>query len=435
MTLTPRGTRLNWMSEPGDLEQRLAYMNLGAEDLELLSALRPVLEKHADSLVAAFYRHLLSFPVTRRLLDDPVVKERLLEKQREYLLSLTGPRIDEAYLEERKRIGQVHERVGLGPRWYLGAYGLYLSLLTPLLCDVFANDLPRATATLVALQKRLLLDAQLAMEAYIERHERALENANRELATLGRQLERDYQEQGGELRRTAERARAAEELASVATLIAGLAHEIGTPMGVIQGHARMLESSVSDENDRWRLRTIQEQIGRITNIIQALLNIARPGKTARVAVALEPLLENTLSFLEEKFARRKIEVRRNFEPVPSVTGDAERLQQLFLNLLLNAADAMPDGGELSVLLRPTEAGEAEIRIADTGVGIPESDLPRIFEPFFTSKPAGKGNGLGLAVAKGIVSDHAGEIAVSSTVGKGTGFRVLLPLPSRAVGGA
>ncbi len=300
---------------------------------------------------------------------------------------------------------------------------------------MFANDLPRATATLVALQKRLLLDAQLAMEAYIERHERALENANRELATLGRQLERDYQEQGGELRRTAERARAAEELASIATLIAGLAHEIGTPMGVIQGHARMLESSVSDENDRWRLRTIQEQIGRITNIIQALLNIARPGKTARVAVALEPLLENTLSFLDEKFARRKIEVRRNFEPVPSVTGDAERLQQLFLNLLLNAADAMPDGGELSVLLRPIEAGEAEIRIADTGVGIPESDLPRIFEPFFTSKPAGKGNGLGLAVAKGIVSDHAGEIAVSSTVGKGTKFRVLLPLPSRTGEGA
>ena len=146
----------------------------------------------------------------------------------------------------------------------------------------------------------------------------------------------------------AERARAAEELASIGTLVAGLAHEIGTPMGVIQGHARMLESSLSEEKDRWRLKTIQGQIGRIANIIQALLNMARPGKTARVPVALEPLLENTLSFLGEKFARRLIEVRRAFDPVPSVKGDTERLQQLFLNLFLNAADAMPDGGELSV---------------------------------------------------------------------------------------
>ena len=126
-------------------------------------------------------------------------------------------------------------------------------------------------------------------------------------------------------------------------------------------------------------------------------------------------------------------MERSFESVPGVTGDAERLQQLFLNLFLNAADAMPEGGELSVRLRTTGAGEAEIRVADTGVGIPEADLPRIFDPFFTSKRAGKGIGLGLAVAKGIVSDHGGEIAVTSTEGKGTRFRVLLPLPARAAG--
>ena len=122
-------------------------------------------------------------------------------------------------------------------------------------------------------------------------------------------------------------------------------------MGVIQGHAKLLEPEVTGEQARWRLRTIQEQIARISKIIQTLLNMARPGRRRLVPVALEPLLETTLSFVSEKLKRRGIEVERAFEPTPSLVGDPERLQQLFLNLFLNAADAMPNGGELRVSLR------------------------------------------------------------------------------------
>jgi signal transduction histidine kinase len=416
------------MSDPAVLKERLDYLGLDDGDRELLAALRPVLEKHADGFVAAFYRHLLSFGPTRAVLGDPAVKERLLAKQRSYLLSLSHPEFDEAYLDDRRRIGEVHERVGLEPRWYLGAYSLYFSLLAPLVADTYAGDTERSCRTLVAVQKLLTMDAQLAMETYIARRESELEYLAKELAKAGQRLGRDFAEQRVELRETQERARAAEQLASIATLVAGLAHEIGTPMGVIQGHAKMLESNVSGEDGQWRLETIQEQIGRISRIIQTLLNMARPGKDRRVPVALEGLLESTLSFLSEKLGRRQIEVERAFDSVPSVQGDPERLQQLLLNLLLNAADAMPDGGKLRLGLAPTKEGDVEILIADTGAGVPEADLARIFEPFFTTKESGQGNGLGLMVAQGIVKDHGGTIDVTSREGEGTEFRIRLVPP-------
>jgi signal transduction histidine kinase len=410
-------------------DDRLFYFDLGENDRLLLAELRPLLEEKADLLVAGFYRHLLSFPATRQLLRDPLVKERLLLKQREYLISLATPTLDEAYTVQRRRIGEVHERIGLEPRWYLGAYALYLSLLSPLVFERYASDLDRAQSVLAALRKLLFYDASIAMESYIERHEAELEYLNRELSDSGRSLARDFEEQGAELRRTRERARAAEQLASIGTLVAGLAHEIGTPMGVIQGHAKLLESAVSGEQAQWRVKTIQEQIARISRIIHSLLNMARPTRaTPRTAVPLEPLIESTLAFLTEKITRRGIRVERDLKPVPSVLGDPERLQQLLLNLFLNAADAMRDGGVLRVSLGPAQGADVEVRGADTGVGIAEADLERIFDPFFTSKPAGEGHGLGLAVAKGIVADHGGEISVSSVVGEGTEFQILLPFP-------
>jgi signal transduction histidine kinase len=413
------------MAMPTSPEERAAYFDYGEADRALLAELRSTFEKEADSLVAAFYRHLLSYPSTRHLLRDPAAKDRLLVLQRRYLESLAGPTIDEAYLAHRRRVGEVHERIGLEPHWYLGGYALYLTLLTPLVCERFATEPHRGERALVALQKLLLLDASLAMETYIERGQRELEYLNQELSRSGRELAHDLEAQGAKLRQTAERARAAEQLASLGTLVAGLAHEIGTPMGVIQGHAKLLENKVTDDQARWRLQTIQEQIARIAKIMQSLLNMARPTRSARGPVALAPLLENTAAFLREKFQRRGVRVESRFEPVPSVRGDAERLQQLFLNLFLNAVDAMPEGGELRVSLR-ARGDEVEIEVADSGEGIAEEDLPRLFDPFFTTKPAGEGSGLGLSVARSIVTDHGGEIDVRSGVGQGTTFRIVLP---------
>jgi signal transduction histidine kinase len=297
-------------------------------------------------------------------------------------------------------------------------------MLSPLVCAEFGDDAQRSERTLRALQKLVFFDAKIAMETYIERREGELEYLNRELASQSHRLARDFESQGAELRRTTRRAQAAERLASMGTLVAGLAHEIGTPMGVIQGHAKLLESSVEGDQAGWRLRTIREQIGRISRIIESLLNMARPRHSEVRPVDLDALLDATLSFLAEKFERRRIKVVRSFDPVPSVTGDAERLQQLFLNLFMNATDAMPEGGELRVeLLEANSGGGVLVRVADTGIGIQKADLERIFDPFFTSKEAGHGNGLGLAVAQGIVTDHGGRIEVESVPGEGTEFRI------------
>jgi len=412
------------MSSSTSPRELAEFFQYGAEERAALAGLAPHLEKHADNLVAAFYRHLLSFPETQKLLRDPEVTQRLLVKQREYLLSLAGPEIDEAYLEQRRRIGEVHARIGLEPRWYLGAYALYQSLLIPILLEQQADAL-RVRRSVAALQRLLKLDASLAIDAYMEQHERDLEHLNRELAASGRRLAHDLEETGVALRHSVARAQAAERLASIGTLVAGLAHEIGTPMGVIQGHAKLLEGAVADESGRWRLRTIQEQIGRISRILQGLLNMARPGRPRRVPVDLAALLDSTLAFLTEKLAHRDIRVTRDFAPAPSVAGDPERLQQVFLNLLLNAADAMPGGGELRVAIR-LQGREVEVRIADTGHGIPAGDLGRVFEPFYTTKAAGEGSGLGLAVAHGIVAEHHGAIEVVRSDASGTEFRLLLP---------
>jgi signal transduction histidine kinase len=410
---------------PNERESLLEFFELSDAEVSQLAELRPVLEKHADRLVAAFYRHLLGFAETRRLLRDPRVTERLLVEQRKYLLSLAEPRIDEAYLAQRRQIGEVHERIGLAPSWYLGAYALYRSLLAPVLLEAFPDE--RGQRFGVTLMRRLHLDAALALETYVDRRERDLEYLNQQLAESGRQLAHDLETTGDELRTSRARAQAAERLASIGTLVAGLAHEIGTPMGVIQGHAKLLEPAVQDENARWRLRTIQAQISRISRIIESLLNMARPTRRSRVPVALAPLVDNTLAFLTEKLARRRVEVTRDYQDVPSVLGDPEGLQQLFLNLAINAADAMTDGGTLHVAIAPSSDSEAgvEVRVSDTGSGIPEAAQQRIFDPFFTTKEAGQGHGLGLAVAQGIAHDHGGEISLARTGSDGTEFRVLL----------
>src|SRR5262245_6471681 len=153
------------------LEQRIQFLDLVPEDLELLASLRPVMEDHADRIVGVFYRHLLSFAATRQLLADPQVKDRLLDMQKRYLVSLAPPQLGDAYVAERLRIGATHHRVGLEPRWYLGAYSLYFRLIVPLVYAHFRHQPPQAERAVLALNKVLMLDAQLAMESYIGHRE------------------------------------------------------------------------------------------------------------------------------------------------------------------------------------------------------------------------------------------------------------------------
>jgi len=408
-----------------DLKSLLLYFRIDESDLQALQGLQGVLEAHADELVNRFYQHLDRFPETRRLLEDDAVRRRLAASQRNYLLSLASPVIDDDYLDQRTQVGRIHEQVGLDTRWYLGAYALYLNLVLPIVYEAVGDDLVQLNKTVSALQKRLLLDAEIAIRQYIERRESELVELNERLLAEAGSLSEEVEATYKDLRLSQARARTAERLASVATLISGLAHEVGTPMSVIRGHTEALDGDVQSDRARWRLDIILQQIDRITGIIHSLLNMARPQDSIRKAIDLRQTVETSLSFLTEKLRRRGVSVELRLSDMPRVVADEEKMQQVLLNLIINAIDAMPQGGTLGVDL-DLEGEEAVIRISDTGEGMTPDQTEHIFDPFYTTKPAGQGNGLGLVVVQGIVGEHSGRIDVSSVRGEGTTFSVRLP---------
>lgn len=230
------------------------------------------------------------------------------------------------------------------------------------------------------------------------------------------------------LRQAEERARQAEQLAALSTITAGIAHDVGTPMTTILGYAELLERSAPDDKSRDRARHIVDQVRRVTDLLQTLLNIARPRHSAHEAIFVADVLDHSVDFFREKLKGRGIVVERDYATHPTVVADRDRLEQVFLNLIVNAADAMPSGGTLSVRIGRPSPERVEIAIEDTGVGIEPRHLDRIFDAFYTTKERGKGTGLGLLVSQRIVNEHGGTLQVQSELGKGTRFTIALPSP-------
>ena len=232
--------------------------------------------------------------------------------------------------------------------------------------------------------------------------------------------------------RHAEEIRRAENLASLGKMAAGIAHEINNPIAGMQNCVRTLLRGARDEARRVQYLTmLQEGLERIGRIVSQLLNFAREAKPQLTRTDLATLLRRCLALLEHELAARHISVSLSSDSeLPPLLADPRQIEQVFLNILMNALEAMPDGGSLTVTagLRGREAGRfVEVQVADTGVGIPAEHLPRIFDPFFTTKEVGKGTGLGLSVSYGIVRAHGGSIAARSQVGEGTTVTVALPV--------
>ena len=180
------------------------------------------------------------------------------------------------------------------------------------------------------------------------------------------------------------------------------------------------------------LEKITKQTFRASEIVNNLLNFSRTTGTELTEISLNKVIADTLALLEHQFKVAHIEVQSElYDNLPLIQGNAGRLQQVFLNLFLNARDAMPGGGMLEV--RTTaHNGSVEVEVVDTGAGIPREHIHRIFDPFFTTKASGRGTGLGLSVSYGIIKEHAGKIDVRSTPGKGTSFHVEFPAVRKAV---
>jgi hypothetical protein len=219
----------------------------------------------------------------------------------------------------------------------------------------------------------------------------------------------------------------ADKLSSIGLLAAGVAHEVNTPLAVISTYAQMLAKQVSEDDHKSKLlEKIAKQTFRASEIVNSLLNFSRTSPTDFVELDLNRVIRETASLVEHQFDKAGVRTRLNLsEEVPAVRGNAGKLQQVFLNLFINARDAMPGGGTL-VVRTWAETGFTHVEVADTGQGIPAENLARIYDPFFTTKGPKKGTGLGLSVSYGIVQEHNGIIEVDSAVGHGTRFRLEFP---------
>jgi PAS domain S-box-containing protein len=223
-----------------------------------------------------------------------------------------------------------------------------------------------------------------------------------------------------------------EKMASIGLLAAGVAHEVNTPLTGISSFTQMLLESADPEDPRTKLlEKIERQTFRAAKIVNGLLNLARPAQIERAPVDLHAVINDVLSLLEHQFRTSNLQVRKDLSvETPVVLAIEHKLQQVFLNLFLNARDAMPKGGWLSITTR-MEDDRAVVEVGDTGAGIQSEYLSRIYDPFFTTKPIGQGTGLGLSITYGIVREHDGVITCESTEGKGTVFRLMLPLANAA----
>jgi two-component system, NtrC family, sensor kinase len=226
-----------------------------------------------------------------------------------------------------------------------------------------------------------------------------------------------------------------EKMASIGLLAAGVAHEVNTPLTGISSFTQMLLDGADPNDHRTRLlEKIERQTFRAAKIVNSLLNLSRPAAHAsndRLQVDLNAVITDVLSLLEHQFELGSIKVRRDLSTDPPfVLGTEHKLQQVFLNLFLNARDAMPKGGWLSITTR-VEGGRVMAEVSDTGSGIPSEHLARIYDPFFSTKAIGQGTGLGLSITYGIVREHNGSIKCESGIGVGTRFILEFPQATAA----
>jgi two-component system NtrC family sensor kinase len=258
-----------------------------------------------------------------------------------------------------------------------------------------------------------------------------LKKANNELVEWGHTLEKKVQEKTEAIQRAQQQLIHSEKLASLGRMAAGVAHEINSPLTGIVTFGHLLQRNFPPgSQEREDIDVIIDQANRCSNIIKGLLGFARATTAEKAPTNINDVLASSLNIVRNKADFFNIKIVTSFEPgLRQVRADAPQLQQVFLNMIMNAADAIGEKGTITVTTsNVTENGHDYIVVEfrDTGCGIKDEDLEKIFEPFFTTKPVGKGTGLGLAVTHGIIQEHGGRITIKTKPGEGTSFFIWLP---------
>jgi signal transduction histidine kinase len=278
-----------------------------------------------------------------------------------------------------------------------------------------SGDLKRV-ATLAGLASAALENALLVASLRRTNHE--LQDANRTIVAQQTAMVRT------------------EKLSSLGRMAAGIAHELRNPLAVILGHAQLVRmkmeagQTLAVDQMQHKVVSIEEQVQRADRIIRSLSTYARGETTEIRSVDLRGVITDVLELVRPQVKMDQVEVSTDLATdLPPIRGNHDQLLQVFINLIVNAAQAMPTGGAVSLVARAVPAGRVTVAVTDTGCGIPPENLQKIFDPFFTTKPAGEGTGLGLSIIHGIVESHGGTITVASEADKGTTFTLQFPAGS------
>ena len=236
------------------------------------------------------------------------------------------------------------------------------------------------------------------------------------------------QQKVDELKKTQQQLIRSAKLASLGKLAAGVAHEINNPLAIILNYCYLLLRRLGEQEAYGKnLKMMISEVTRCSRIVKSLLDFAREAPPEMHKVDLNRLIEHSLTLMKDQSAFFNIKVIKNFDNnCPHINADADQLEQVFMNIILNAAEAMPEGGSLTIRTAKKD-GYVEVRFADTGYGIRQKDISKIFDPFYSTKEVGKGIGLGLSVSYGIIERHNGSIEVTSSLRKGTIFILKFPL--------
>ena len=376
------------------------YIGFDERDAANLRSLAAPATPLIPRVVDRFYEVLLGHPEARTVLTGEEQVQRLKTFFAEWLRGLFTGTYDQGYFESRSRIGQTHVHVGLPQRYMPLAIDVVRAELSR---GLRGTDIDRLEEKLESLLKLLTLDLTIMLGSYQESY-----------ASEIREFERKAME--GKLAR-------AQHLAEIGQLAASLAHEIKNPLAGISGAIQVIGDSLTEDSPyKSIVGDILGQISRLDATVRDLLLYARPTPPERKDVKMSELVSRLISVLHEEPALRNLDVR--FADTDAVAyADERQLEQLLMNLILNAAHASRDGAAIEVEA-VDRADRLRLIVKDRGAGMPEDVRKKALEPFFTTKA--KGTGLGLAICRRITESHGGTIAIESQPGRGTTVTVELP---------